>query len=172
SDPENAIAKLVAAVKDNNEVVKQLFVRFLNRPGKDDEVATATSMFEQLEQEHTKLMADIAAYEKELGPKLAQKELDRQNKIAGLQTELEAYREIAKLRGPRAEKDRQDRIAKAQAAIADNDKKLLEKLPKFEANQKKKTRWYPLEAQEMGATYKARFARQADGSIFVDGDKA
>src|SRR2546430_10474281 len=63
-------------------------------------------------------------------------------------------------------KERQDRIAKAQAAIAENDKKLLEKLPKFEASQKKKTRWYPLEALEMGATYRARFARLSDGSIF------
>lgn len=172
SDPENAIAKLVSAVTDNNDVVKQLFVRFLNRPGKPDEVSAAADMFNQLEKENTKLLADLAAYEKELGPKLAQKEIDRQNRIIGLQTELEAYREIAKLRGPRAEKDRQDRIAKAQAAIAENDKKLMEKLPKFEANQTKKTRWYPLEALEMGATYRAKFARQADGSIFVDGDKA
>src|SRR5439155_10640227 len=88
------------------------------------------------------------------------------------QTEPEAYRAIAKLRVPRAEKDRLDRIANAQAAIAANDKKLMARLPKFEAAEKKKTRWYPLEALEMGATYRARFARQADGSIFVDGDKA
>jgi hypothetical protein len=172
SDPENSVAKLVAAVADNKEVVKQLFVRFLNRPGKPDEVSAAAGMFDQLEQENAKLVADLTAYEKELGPKLAQKELDRQNRIVGLQTELEAYKEIAKLRGPRAEKDRQDRIAKAKAAIDEYDKKLMERLPKFEANQKKKTRWYPLEALEMGATYRARFARQADGSIFVDGDKA
>jgi WD40 repeat protein len=171
SDPENSIAKLVAAVKDNGEVVSKLFLRFLNRPGKPDEVAAATGMFEQLEKEHAKLTADLKAYEKELGPKLAQKEIERQNRIAGLQTELEAYREIAKLRGPRAEKERQDRIAKAQAAIAENDKKLLARLPKFEAAQKRKTRWYPVEALEMGANYRARFAKQTDGSIFVDGDK-
>src|SRR5205085_602349 len=128
SDPENSIAKLVGAVKDNGELVKSLFLRFLNRPGKSDEVAAATNMFEQLEKENAKLMADLTVYEKELGPKLAQKEIERQNRIAGLQTELEAYREIAKLRGPRAEKERQDLIAKAQAAIAQNDKKLLNKL--------------------------------------------
>src|SRR6185295_14265751 len=102
SDPENAIAKLVSAVKDNNEVVKSLFLRFLNRPGKPDEVVAATGMFEQLEKEHSKLVADLDAYQKELGPKLAQREIERQNRIAGLQTELEAYRELAKLRQPRA----------------------------------------------------------------------
>jgi hypothetical protein len=172
SDPENAVAKLVEAVKDNNDVVKQLFLRFLNRPGKPEEVSATTAMFNQLENENAKLLADLAAYEKELAPALAQKEIERQNRIIGLQTELEAYREIAKLRGPRAEKERQARITKAQAAIAENDKKLMERLPKFEANQKKKSRWYSLEALEMGATYRAKFAQQADGSIFVDGDKA
>src|SRR5207237_9496559 len=101
-----------------------------------------------LEKENAKLMADLTAYEKELGPKLAQKEIERQNRIAGLQTALEAYREIAKLRGPRAEKERQDRIAKAQAAIAENDKKLLSKLPQFERAQKRQTEWVPLEAKE------------------------
>ncbi len=172
SDPENAVAKLVSAVADNKDVVKQLFVRFLNRPGKPEEVSAAADMFNQLEQEHAKLQADLAAYEKNLAPALAQKEIERQNRIIGAQTELDAYREIAKLRGPRAEKERQTRIAKAQAAIAENDKKLAERLPKFEASQKKKTRWYPLDPVEMGATYRARFTRQGDGSIFVDGDRA
>ncbi len=172
SDPENAIARLVASVNDNGEVVKQLFLRFLSRPGKPDEVAAATSMFQQLDAEHAKLVADLNAYEKELGPKLAQLEIERQNRIASLQTELDAYREIAKLRQPRAEKERQERVARARAALADNEKKLLAKLPQFEKSQKRKTRWYPLESLEMGATYQARFARQTDGSIFVDGDKA
>jgi WD40 repeat protein len=172
SDPENAIATLVSNVKDNGQVVKDLFLRFLNRPGKPDEVNAATAMFDQLDAEHARLVADVDAYAKELGPKLAQREIERQNRVAGLQTELESYREIAKLRQPRADKDRQDRIAKAQAAIAESDKKLLAKLPEFEASQKRKTHWYPLEAVEMGASYRARFAQQPDGSILVDGDKA
>ena len=112
-------------------------------------------MFDQLEQENAKLLADLAAYEKELGPKLAQKELDRQNRIVGLQTELEAYREIAKLRGPRAEKERQDRIAKAQAAIAENDKKLMAEAAEIRSQSKEEDALVPLEALEMGATYRA-----------------
>ena len=172
SDPENAVAKLVSSVSDNSEVVKTLFLRFLNRPGKPDEVTAATQMFEELDAEHTKLVAELDEYSKELGPKLADRELERQNRIAGLQTELEAYREMAKLRQPRAEQERTLRIAKAQAALSDYDKQLAEKLPEWETGQKKKTRWYPLEPAEMGATYRAKFARQPDGSIFVEGDKA
>ncbi len=172
SDPDNAIAQLVTTVKDNSAVVRHLFLRFLNRPGKPEEVAAATGMFDQLEKDNAKLVADLNTYEKELAPKLAQKELTRQNRIAALQTEIEAYREIANLRKPRLEKERQERIAKAQATIAANDKKLLAKLPQFEAAQKRKTHWHALTPVEMGATYAAKFTPQADGSIFVDGDKA
>jgi hypothetical protein len=172
SDPENAVAKLVDAVKDNSEVVKNLWLRFLNRPGDPQEVTAATKMFDDLDAEHAKLVVELDAYSKELAPKLAQRELDRQNKIAGLQTELEAYREIAALRGPRAEQERNDKIAKAQAAVADYDKKLLADLPKWEAGQKKKTRWYPIEPAELGATYRAKLTQQPDGSIFVAGEKA
>ncbi len=107
SDPENAVAKLVGAVKDNSQVVKDLFLRFLNRPGKPDEVKGATQLFDELDTEHAKLVADLTAYEKDLGPKLAQREIDRQNRIAGLQTELDAYRDLVKLRQPRAEEERQ-----------------------------------------------------------------
>src|SRR4029079_18915773 len=44
--------------------------------------------------------------------------------------------------------------------------------PKWETAQKKKTRWYPIEPAEMGASYRAKLTQQPDGSIFVDGEKA
>ncbi len=173
SDPENAVAKLVASGQ-RQQRSREEFVPAVPQPARQAGRSFGRSRH----------VRPTGARKCQTGRRPGclrkrtwarsspRKELDRQNRIVGLQTELEAYREIAKLRGPRAEKERQDRIAKAKAAIADNDKKLMERMPKFEASQKKKTRWYPLEALEMGATYRARFARQADGSIFVDGDKA
>jgi hypothetical protein len=172
SDPENAIAKMVTAVTDNSDVVKRLWLRFLNRPGKPEEVTAATKMFDDLDAEHAKLVTELDAYSKELAPKLAQRELDRQNKIVGLQTELDAYREIAALRGPRAEQERNDRIVKAQANLAAYDKQLADGLPKWEAGQKKKTRWYPVEPAELGASFRAKLTQQPDSSIFVEGEKA
>ena len=172
SDPDNAVAALVGAVKDNGEVVKSLFLRFLNRPGKPEEVNAATQMFDELDAEHSKLAAELDAYGKELGPKLAQREVERQNRIAGLQTALEAYREIAKLRGPRAEQQRTARIAKAQAELADYDKQFATKLPEWEATQQNLTHWQPLEPAELSATFRANLAGQPDGSVFVDGERA
>jgi hypothetical protein len=95
SDPENAVAKTVAAIKDNGELVKNLFLRFLNRPGNAEEVSAATQMFDDLDAEHAKLVAELDAYSKELAPKLALREIERQNRVAALQTELDAARELA-----------------------------------------------------------------------------
>ncbi len=155
SDPENAVAKLVGAVKDNSEVVKNLFLRFLNRPGKPDEVTAATRMFDELDAENAKLVAALDAYENELGPKLAHQEFERQKHLAGLQTKLEAYREIAKLREPRAALERDERIAKASAALASYDKQLVAKVPEWEAAQKTQTKWYPIEPIDMRASFRA-----------------
>jgi hypothetical protein len=172
SDPQNGVAKLVAEITDNGKLVNDLFLRFLSRPGTPDEVNAATLMFQQLEDDHAKLVAEVEAYSKELAPKVAEREIERQGRVAALQAEIEARREIVKLTRPHAEKDQAERVAKAQAEIAEREKTLAEKLPEWEASQGDKTRWAPLVAAEVSATYPAKFTQQADNSIFVDGEKA
>ncbi|MEX0613576.1 MAG: hypothetical protein WD229_15775, partial [Pirellulales bacterium] len=162
--------RLVTEIQDNGELVGRLFLRFLGRPGKPDELNGAIDMFQQLEQDHVKLIAELEAYSQKLAPKLARHELERQGRVATLQAEIEAHREIMKFRRPRVEQERQQRVAKAQAALADYDKKLAANLPDWEASQSGVTRWHVLEPVEMSGMYRARFARQADGSVFVEGD--
>ncbi|HEX2475184.1 MAG TPA: DUF1549 and DUF1553 domain-containing protein, partial [Lacipirellulaceae bacterium] len=128
SDPDNQVAKLVAEVADNAELVNSLFLRFLSRPGKPDEVSGAAAMFDHVDTDHAALVAALDAYAQELSPKIASREIERQNRIAGLQAEIEAYREIVKLRRPREERERAERIAKAEAALAERDKEVAAKL--------------------------------------------
>jgi hypothetical protein len=170
SDPENVVGQLVGKVTDNKDLVNKLFLRFLSRPVKDNEVAAATEMFSDVESDHAKLVADLKTYEAELAPKIAGREIERQNRIVGLQAELDAYRELVKLRQPRAEQERQARITKAQASLAKSNKRLLAKLPEWEASQKSMTQWQPIVPTELSASHNARLALQPDGSVFVDGD--
>jgi hypothetical protein len=172
SDPENGVAKMVAQTADNRALVDDLFLRFLNRPGKPEEIDAAVKMFQQLEDDHAKIVAASDAYAKELAPKVAIKEIERQGRVAGLQAEIEAHNEIAKLRRPHLEREQAARLVKAQAALAEQDKKLLAKLPKFEESQAKKTRWVPLTGAEMSASYPAKFTQQPDAAIFVEGASA
>ncbi len=173
SDPENGVAKMVAEITDNGKLVNNLFLRFLSRPGKPDEVNAATQMFEQLDDDHAKLVADAEAYAQEIAPKIAAREIERQGRVAGLQAEIEARREIVKLQRPRAEREQADQIAKARTAWKEyRMNTLAAKLPEWETSQSKKTRWVPLSAADMGATYPAKFTQQSDASIFVEGDNA
>ncbi|HEY3394144.1 MAG TPA: DUF1549 domain-containing protein, partial [Lacipirellulaceae bacterium] len=172
SDPSNQVARLVAEIPDNAELVNRLFLQFLSRPGKADEVSGAAAMFEQLDKDHEALVAALEAYAKELSPEIAAREIERQNRIAGLQAEIEAYREIVKLRRPRDERERAERIAKAQAALAEHDKLVVAKMSEWEAAQSDKTPWHVLSPVELDASYRAMFSRQDDGSVFVEGDKA
>ena len=168
SDPENAITKLVAEVKNDSELVQKLFLRFLSRPGREAEVAAARDMLEQLEADHSKLVAELEAASEELTPAIARQELERQEKIVRLQTEIEVERELLKLRRPREEQARQERIAKAKAALAEYEAQLAAKLPEWEAGQKGATPWHPVDPIELGATFESRFHRQTDRSVFAD----
>jgi WD40 repeat protein len=170
--PENAVAKLAGDIAENAELANRLFLRFLNRPAKPEEVAGASQMFEQVDADHAKLVAELDAYQNEIAARLAERELERQGRVATLRAELEAYREIVKLRRPREERERQARIAKAQATLSEYEQQLAAKLPKWEASQKSATPWQALEIVEIGASYHARLIRQADGSVFVAGRNA
>ena len=66
SNPDNVVAQLVDQVADNAQLVDKLFLRFLNRPGKPEEINGASVLFEQLEAEHAQLVADLNAYTAEL----------------------------------------------------------------------------------------------------------
>ena len=173
SDPENAVAKLVDAVKDNSEVVRQLFLRFLNRPGKPDEVAAAARMFDQLEAEHAKLVADLDAYEKELGPKLAER-----NSIA--KTASPGCKRSSKrtAKSPNSRTAARKRAARPHRQGSGRDRRLRQdnssrKLPEVGSGAKEERRvGIRSSRSKLVRTYRAKFSRQPDGSIFVEGDKA
>jgi WD40 repeat protein len=172
SDPGNAVVGLVKDVADNGELVNRLFLRFLSRPGKTEEVSGATQMFEQVDADHARLVADLEAYTHEVAPQIARQEVERQGRIAELQASLEAHREIVKLRRPREERERQERIAKAQTALAEYDKELAAKLTEWEASQQSATRWQSLNSLEFGSSYAVRFTQEPNGAVFVSGRNA
>jgi hypothetical protein len=72
-DPENRIAKLVAAEKDDRKVIEELFMAALCRLPTQEELAAGLKAFKGSEEEynrlvaeHAKLQAELAAYEKQL----------------------------------------------------------------------------------------------------------
>jgi hypothetical protein len=89
-----------------------------------------------------KTKEELAAYEKELAPRLVEQERQKQEKTAKLTAELEAY-----------------------------EKTLPAKLPEYEKTLKKDVAWVKLDPKTLQATNGAKLSKEADATIFTtDGD--
>jgi len=120
ADPQNEIAKLVAKQPDDRKLVDELFMRVLNRPATQAEVNAAIASLREIDNDHKTLVAardkrdaevkvlrvkqekdrlesidsakkELADYEKELAPKLAQREQEKAAYTAKLEGELKQY---------------------------------------------------------------------------------
>ena len=169
--PGNAIARLVEEELDDSTLVNKLFVRFLNRPAKEEEVTAAIAVFQELEAEHRQVVAELEAYTREIGNDVMARELDRQQRIALIQSELDEYRQSLRIRRVQEEQERQSRIAAANAAMDHYESRLPTKLAAWEAAHRDATPWHVLDPIELEAPLGARLTRQVDHSILADQDK-
>src|SRR5262249_36123539 len=76
SDPSNEVAKLVAAEKDDAKLINELFLRILNRPATEEEIAKCKKALTAAPEDHAKLVAALKAREGEVAGLKAQKEKD------------------------------------------------------------------------------------------------
>ncbi|MCA9081734.1 MAG: DUF1553 domain-containing protein, partial [Planctomycetaceae bacterium] len=170
SQPDNAIAKLVAEQPDDAQLVNELFLRILNRPAYSSEVEAAKSMLAELQTDHTALEQQLAAYREEIAPVVQLKETKRQQAIATAQQAHDAYWETIREREEAAETARQERIAAAQKAMDDYNVALPEKLTAWTAGlSDAETAWTVLDPQELKASTRAKLTKEDDLSIFVTG---
>jgi WD40 repeat protein len=166
--PNNMIAKLAAETADNDELINRLFLQFLCRPAQPGEIAAAKALFETPQVEHEKLTSELSDYTKKVDADIATRELDRQKRVALVQTKLDEYQQSLKPLRAKQEHDHQDQIAASQAALKVRDTELNSSMRAWEDAHRTATTWYELQPVETEAPTGARLTRQADQSIFVD----
>ena len=71
SDPQNALAKLVAEQPDDQKLIETIFLRFLTRPPTAGELAIGTEALATAGDGHPKLVAELEAYKQSLAEKQA-----------------------------------------------------------------------------------------------------
>jgi hypothetical protein len=76
NESNNSIAQLVASEKDDGRVVEELFLRILNRLPTEAEKAAGVKTLQSFDDDHVRLVAELAAYEKTLPAKVAAWEKD------------------------------------------------------------------------------------------------
>ena len=168
-DNANALTKLTATQPDDTKLVDEIFSRVLNRPATKTEIEKTLANWGKLDAEHSALLAESEAKEKEQAPIIAKQEAERLSGIDAAKKELARYEaEIAPKVGE-AEKKRLADLAASDAAVKAYEKdKLKAALAKFEETvpaARTYTGWQLLDPSDVRATNTATLTKQPDGSI-------
>lgn len=169
SDPANELGKLVGREKDDAKLVSELFLRILNRPATDAEIKAGLETIQGIEADHQKLAQVFKERESVWAAARPKLEQDRNAAIAKAKDELAVYEKQIAATVAAAEKARAERIAKAEAAVKNQEQSLVTKMAEWEQKQKSDVEWITLEPKTMTSSAKAKLTKMDDGSIFVDG---
>ena len=168
SDSMNAIATLVGTENDNTKLINELFLRILNRPAEQEEVDAVLASMQTIGDDDKRLNEQLAAREDWWKAEKPKRELQREQEISVAKSDLEAYEKQIAPKVAELNKARDERIAKAEAALKAYD----DKLPEHAVNRLKQggnAEWFPLEAVALEATKGITLERLDDRSIQASG---
>ncbi len=171
ADPSGELAKLVSGEADDAKVVNELFLRILNRPASEAEVKACLDSFGTVADDHRKIVEELGKAEVEFALGRPQLEREREAAIAAAQATLAAYEKELNPRVAEQEKQRADKISAAEKALKDYEAgPLAQKLADWEKAQSTAVRWLPLEPKDIQASNGSKLVKEADGSIRVEGE--
>lgn len=169
--PDNAIAKLVAAQKDDAKVVDELFLRILNRPATPAEIAASVSVMRTVQEDHDRLAAALKAREAEVAPVRERLEKERLESIAKAKADLAAYEKEIAPAVAAAEKARAEAIKAAQDALETVEASSATRQAAWEKTRTSNTDWVRLNPRSLSATAGTTLAKLDDLSILAGGKR-
>lgn len=170
SDPENAIAKLVDDEKEDAKLIKELYLRILNREPTPEEIKKVEEILATMKASHESLLENLAAYEKQIAPIVKQREQERERNIAAAESALEAYQTEIAPREAEAEARRKADIEAAEREIAKYHENAQTALAAWEASENRATDWIAMDPLRLKASNQASLILQRDLSIFASGE--
>jgi WD40 repeat protein len=170
ADPANDLASLSGQMPDNRELIREVFLRVLNRPATDHEIDLALETMGQIQADHQMLAAKLVEKEAAWVPVRADLEQKREVAVATSKKSLTEYEAEIAPRIAEQEKQRQDRIAKAQEDLKAYETVQAARLPEWEKQYEGLQKYATLTPTDMKANFKATFETQPDGSVLVGGE--
>ena len=170
ADPNSEIAKLVARESDDVKLIGELFMRIMNRPATPEEINACRQDVETIDSDHIKLAGEMGRLETDfalLRPKL---ERDHATALTNAQSALAKYESEAGPKRQAFEKEKNDKIAKAEADFKLYEATLPAKIADWEKAQSTAVRWLPVDSSSMKAGNGATLAKEADGTIVASGN--
>ena len=168
NDSENSIADLVAENPDNHAVINELYVRILNRRATPQEIALATSAFNEIDADHQQLAnrkSKRQTWYDEVKPSL---EKQRADSIATTTEKLNAA--ISKDAPDLLDKEkaRDQAISVAEKALEDYRSGDERFYASWRDRQLQEIHWHPLLLKEITAESGRTFQIKSDRSVLAD----
>jgi len=91
SDPNNAIAELVASDASDEKIVERLFLRILNRPPSRQELQAGLDAFRQIEADHQRLAAQLQEHRQKVAEKVERYKQEQARRVAAAEAALAEY---------------------------------------------------------------------------------
>ncbi len=168
-DAENDVHRIVNTTTDDAKLVEELFLRLLARLPMQSEVEAFSSLRKEIAENHLSLAASLAEREAWWNEELPKREAAKSELIKAAESQLAAAIEKAKPEQDRLAKERDERIAAAQAKLAETQSKLPERLAAWEQSHVDNTEWFPMVPAKMESTNKDEMQIREDRSIIVSG---
>jgi WD40 repeat protein len=169
TDPDSQLSRLAASEMDDARLIDEVFLRFLSRPATDREIEAGLQWWQQLPDEHQMLVQRLETLQHQLGPQMAEREAQRQSRIAAADEALKAYEAEIAPREARLDQQQQERISATEAALHQYLQRLPERMIEWEQQVVQPTVWTPLDPIELKASNEAKLARQDDLSVLASG---
>ena len=169
ADPGNDVAKLVGRERDDSKLVDELFVRVLNRQATPQEITACRNDLEAIETDHRALAQELGRQEVEFALKRPKLERDREGAIAEAQAALATFEKESGPKIAEKEKARAATVAKLEAELKELEPKLLAQVAEWEKKQSAAIRWQTLTPTNLKSSNGAKLTTEADGSIVVSG---
>ena len=169
ADPKSELTKLVASEKDDHVLIDRLFLRILNRPATEAEIASCVQAIAVLDKDNTALVSDLEKRETEVAPIRARQEKEREEAMAVATTELAAYENEIGPRIAEEEKAHEALIAQRIKELKEYEGALPTHLASWEKTPAAAVEWVPLGLKATSASNGATLTRLPDRSILASG---
>ena len=172
ADPANELTRLVSAQGDDTKLIDELFLRVLNRPATPAEIATCRKDMQSVEEDHRRMAEELGRRETEYAMMRPELERRRLASIVTAQAALAAYEKELAPRLAEQERKKAEATARLEADLKNYETTTLaKKMADWEKEKASSivNRWAVLEPKTTSASNKAILTKEPDGSITVSG---
>ncbi len=172
ADPTNELTRLVNTEGEDLKLINELFMRILNRSATPAEIETCRKDMQAVDDDHRRMAEELGKREVEFAINRPVLERQRQAAINAAQTALAAYEKQMAPKVAEQERKKAEATAKLEADLKTYESTALaKKMTDWEKAQAASVvnRWQVLTPTTMTATNRSTFAAQPDGSIIVSG---